>query len=246
MVTGVPVLAWCDESREGSELALRWAELLGGALGAPVDSVVGGDGPSVAIDRVRKADPRMLVICLSLEAREGGGTRLELPAEPAALLTRVACPVLWTRCDLGAPPHRVRTLLAGIDFGIESIGAAQFARALAAPVGGERLVLAHVCDDADASAHTGKRSEWLREREERAERELERLREQLEGVGSRLETARMHGDPAGVLTALAQLVRADWLVLGGQLRGERARAALGPLLLRVLRDACCPVLRMAC
>jgi nucleotide-binding universal stress UspA family protein len=233
-----------NPSDEGDETALRWAELLARSLETRLEHAPAARrGASVAIDLVRKLDPSVLVTSVSLQARDGGGSRLEMPVETAALVTRVACPVLVSRTDLAPPTSRsLRTVLAGTDFGVESICALQAGRALAVRLQCERLLLAHVCDDAGAALP---RSAWLRACEERAQREFARLHVQLGGVEPTLETLLLRGDVAGVLTALAQSTRADWLVLGGDLRSERADASPGALLMRVLRDAPCPVLRLA-
>jgi nucleotide-binding universal stress UspA family protein len=114
--------------------------------------------------------------------------------------------------------------------------AAQLARRF-----GARLVLLRVRTLPDALAALG-RPEPVRAEARRIERYLGRVVAELARDGVTAEPLQRVGEPAAVITAVADEVGADAIALTGRGRGWLARALLGGTADAVIRTAPCPVL----
>ena len=140
----------------------------------------------------------------------------------------------------------LKTILVATDFSEPSEVAVRYGRALAAAFHASLHVL-HVVPDslalpwatmADGLAMADVQRQWEREASER----LQRLLPESERDALRTVLVTRSGDPVRQVTAYANQIEADLVVLGTHGRGPVAHMLMGSVAERVVRTAPCPVL----
>jgi len=140
----------------------------------------------------------------------------------------------------------LKTILVATDFSEPSEVAVRYGRALADAFHASLHVL-HVVPDslalpwatmADGLAMADVQRQWERE----ASARLERLLPESERSALRTVLVTRAGDPVRQLTAYANEIEADLVVLGTHGRGPVAHVLMGSVAERVVRTAPCPVL----
>jgi nucleotide-binding universal stress UspA family protein/mono/diheme cytochrome c family protein len=138
----------------------------------------------------------------------------------------------------------MKRILVPLDFSANSTRALDYAYALAKKFDAA-LHLVHVCEvpsmmtgsmDAYAIAYT----DWSQRLGDEAERELEKLRPRLTGVG--VSTEVLFGNPARAIATAAHANDADLIVMGTHGHGAVMHMVMGNVAERVVRTADCPVL----
>ena len=209
-------------------------------VSAELDRFVAAHLPDLDVRRViLEGDPAARIASF---ARDSGACLIVMPthgygpfrrflagSNTAKVLRDASCPV-WTGVHLTEAPAPgsilFRTILCAIDLGPESTRtlcwAAQFALAA-----GARLVLLHAAADAN----------WEANVREAAEAELQRI---MEFVHAEADLIVESGEPAKVVSATAERLAADLLVIGrGSAAGVYGRLRTNEY--AIIRMANCPV-----
>lgn len=140
---------------------------------------------------------------------------------------------------------RIRRILAPTDFSTISLAAVDYALGLARDIGAE-LALLYVEDTASAlpaelvSSATGTRV--MEQAHRAAQHQLKLLAGQVRKPGLKVHALILAGPAATRIVEAASKLRADWIVMGTHGRTGMARAYLGSIAERVVRQATCPVL----
>lgn len=138
----------------------------------------------------------------------------------------------------------MKTILVSIDFSAVSKRVVAAAEELARGLGG-RLVVLHVVQPpvlTDSDFGTQLTAEYAAEATEAAEKQLARLRQQLEKGGLAVEVRDTTGYPGQCILDAADDVGADFIVLGSHGHGAFYDLIVGSTASRVLKRARCPVL----
>jgi len=168
--------------------------------------------------------------------------RLALGTTSRALLRAHSEPVLVVR---EAPVGPYRRVLVAVDFSEYSETALAWARTLAPSAA---LNLVHVFDNPSPRSasyvrvsHEGL-AKFRRRVRLKAEKRMEELAAELQGLGQPFDQRIVEGDPATLLLEQASLLEADLLVICKHARPSAEQFLLGSVTLRVLDDSVCDVL----
>ncbi len=168
--------------------------------------------------------------------------RLALGTTSRALLRAHSEPVLVVR---EAPVGPYRRVLVAIDFSDYSEAALAWARTLAPNAA---LNLVHVFDNPSPRSasyvrvsHEGL-AKFRRRIRMKAEKRMEELVAELQGLGQPFDHRIVEGDPATLLLEQASALEADLLVICKHARPSTEQFLLGSVTLRVLDDSVCDVL----
>jgi len=133
-----------------------------------------------------------------------------------------------------------QSILVPVDFSPSSLGALQYALALARRHEA-RLTLLHVIEPLHPDMLMDF-TEAQRSRRAAAHQHLNKLWENTRKAWPRTGRELREGHPVDVITALAKRTRADLVVMGTHGRAGLKRALIGSVAERVVRHARCPVL----
>ena len=133
-----------------------------------------------------------------------------------------------------------KSILVPVDFSPSSLGALQYALALARRQEA-RLTLLHVIEPLHPDMLMDF-TEAQRSRRATAHQHLNKLWESTRKAWLRTGRELREGHPVDVITALAKRTRADLVVMGTHGRTGLKRALIGSVAERVVRHARCPVL----
>ncbi|MCC5886683.1 MAG: universal stress protein [Gammaproteobacteria bacterium] len=168
--------------------------------------------------------------------------KLALGTTSRSLLRAHPEPVLVVR---EAPEGPYRRVLVAVDFSEYSETALEWARTLAP---GASLNLVHVFDNPSPRSasyvrvsHDGL-AKFRRRMRMKAEKRMEELVAELQGIGQPFDSRIVEGDPATLLLEQAAALEADLLVICKHARPTTEQFLLGSVTLRVLDDSHCDVL----
>lgn len=211
---------------------------LGGPEGVEIEALLRNGRPLAAVLAAAE-DFDMLVVGARGQAKR---QRLALGTTSRALLRAHPEPVLVVR---GAPQEPYRRVMVAIDFSEYSETALEWARTLAPTAA---LNLIHVFDNPSPRSasyvrvsHEGL-AKFRRRLRMKAEKRMEELLAELEGIEQPVDHRIVEGDPATLLLEQAAALQTDLLVICKHARPPTEQFLLGSVTLRVLDDSECDVL----